>query len=90
MPMTWIGPEEDAYNTYHGGHSRSNRKGKAIYPDGLVRQVTLGVADTYFSIPAHGRIHGCYVSGFVTSDVDGTYVFHIITKEMKDANARTA
>ena len=73
-PSTYIGPEERAYNTYSGGHSRSGRKGRARYPDGQIRSVTLGVADTFFSIPAHGQVKGRYVSGCVThSECDSEY-----------------
>ena len=89
MNLTHLDPEERAYNTYAGGHSRSNRRGRAIYPDGQVRAVTAGVADTYFTIPAHGRIGRKYVSGFLTlSDPpiwpgctqEGEYLFHVIER----------
>lgn len=79
---TWIGPEEHAYNTYSGAHSGSNRRGRVRFPDGKIRTVTLGVADTFFSIPAHGRIKGRYVSGTVMynheigSEEDGEYCFY--------------
>lgn len=68
MQNTYIDPEELAYNTYHGGHSRSNRRGRVLFPDGKIRSVTLGVPDTFFTIPAHARINGKYVSGFVSVD----------------------
>lgn len=63
---TRLDPEDYAYNTYSGAHSRSNRHGRAIYPDGQVRAVTAGVADSFWTIPAHGRIGGKYVSGHLT------------------------
>ncbi len=58
---TWLSPEEHAYP--HGGQTR---KGAAIFPDGKIRTVYAGIPDTYFSIPAHARINGWYVSGFLT------------------------
>lgn len=61
MPATWIAPEEHAYPT--GGQTR---KGAALYPDGKVRRVWGGIPDTFYSIPAHGRIGGRYVAGFLT------------------------
>lgn len=60
---TWLQPEEFAYP--NGGQTR---KGAAIYPDGKVRRIHAGIPDTYFSIPAHGRIEGKYVGGYVTVD----------------------
>lgn len=76
MATTWIDPEEKAYNTYAGGHSRSGRKGMVVFPDGKIRKVTLGVPDTYFTIPCHSRVNGKYVSGHITCDDDGTYRFN--------------
>lgn len=75
--QTRLDREERAYNTPNGGHSRSNRRGKAIYPDGKIRSVTAGIPDTYFSIPAHGRIGRKYVSGFLGINDEGEYYFHI-------------
>lgn len=34
-----------------------------------------GDADTYFSIPAVCRLHGCTVEGYVTGDGEGNMVF---------------
>lgn len=79
--QTWIGPESDAYNTYSGAHTGSNRRGKVRFPDGKLRIVTLGVPDTYFTIPAHGRINGKYVSGFVSMADDGEYEFSPMGRE---------
>lgn len=68
---TWLQSEEYAYP--NGGQTR---KGSAVYPDGKTRRVWAGIPDTYFSIPAHGRIGGKYVAGFLMvetedgSDVD--------------------
>lgn len=54
---------------YYKGIWQQPFKAKAIWPDGKIRMVQLSAqgADTYFSIPAHGRYHGIYVSGFVTT-----------------------
>jgi hypothetical protein len=78
-PTTFVMSEELAYNTYAGGHSRSNRRGRVMFADGKIRTVTLGVADTFFSIPAHARVNGKYVSGFVTSD-EGGFKFNEVAR----------
>lgn len=62
---TYIQPEEYAYP--NGGMTR---KGLAIWPDGKIRQVWAGIPDTYFSIPAHGKLKGEYVSGILTMEND--------------------
>lgn len=78
MTFTSMDPEEKAYNTYSGAHSRSGRRARVIYPDGKLRVVTVGLPDTFFSIPAHGRIAGKYVSGFVSMDTDiEELIFHV-------------
>lgn len=59
---TWLQGESFAYP--NGGQSR---RGQAIYPDGTLRMVYAGIPDTYFSIPAHGRIAGHYVAGYLTT-----------------------
>lgn len=59
---TWLQGESFAYPS--GGQTR---KGRAVFPDGTVRAVRAGIADTYFSIPAHGRIAGRYVAGYLTT-----------------------
>lgn len=66
LGKTWIDREERAYNTYSGAHTGSGRKGLVRWEDGALRTVTLGVADTFFSVPAHGYIRGRYVSGYVS------------------------
>ena len=72
---TWIDDESLAYSTYSGAPTGSNRKGLVRFPDGKLRKVTLGVADTYYTIPAKpskGRI------GFVMVE-DGEFrFFHIL------------
>ena len=59
---TWIEPEERAYS--HRG--RQVRKGYARFPDGVVRAFRAGIPDTFFSIPAHARVKGRYIAGFVS------------------------
>lgn len=71
--LTYLQAEEFAYP--HGGQTR---KGRAFYPDGMIRRVYAGIPDTYFSIPAHGRIRGRYVRGFLTCEGDAhNWVFHV-------------
>jgi hypothetical protein len=60
---TWIYPEEAAYP--NGGQTR---KGYAIFPDGKRRRIWAGIPDTFFSIPAHARVDGKYLSGWVGID----------------------
>jgi hypothetical protein len=71
MSTTWLQPEEFAYPA--GGQTR---KGAAVYPDGRIRRVWAGIPDTFFSIPAHGRIKRKYLAGFLTCD-DGIWTFHV-------------
>lgn len=83
---TCLASEEYAYP--NGGQTRP---GMAVYPDGIVRRVWAGIPDTFWTIPAHGRFHGRYVSGFLTVDSsDGSdvhyqneryLVFHIRSKD---------
>ena len=82
MERTYLAPEEHAYP--NGGQTR---KCRAIYPDGKVRTVWYGIPDTYFTIPAHGRISGKYVKGYVSIDSESSeLVFHcksFLLKEIK-------
>lgn len=43
------------------------KKTKALCPDGKVRVIYHGEADTYFSAPAWTSVRGKYVSGYVTT-----------------------
>ena len=63
---TWIDDERLAYNTPNGGHTGSARRGLVRFPDGTLHKVTLGIPDTFFTIPAHAVVKGQYVSGYVT------------------------
>lgn len=69
--ITWLEPEERAYYTSKG---REIRKGRAIWPDGVIRSVYAGVPDTFFSIPAHGSYRGIHMHGFLTQDTE--WIFH--------------
>ncbi len=72
---TWLQSEEHAY-TYGGAQVR---RGRAIYPDGKVRAVRAGIPDTFFTVPAHGRIAGRYVSGYLTHNEKG-WKFHFASR----------
>src|SRR5690606_5373619 len=76
---TWLEPEEAAYP--HGGQSR---RGLAVWPDGKKRRVYAGVPDTWFSIPAHGKLYRngrtVYIGGFLTVDDEGALRFHAMAK----------
>jgi len=69
-PTTWLEPEEHAYP--NGGMTR---RGRALWPDGKLRAVRAGIPDTFFSIPAWGRLRGKYVVGFLVVNEDGEYRF---------------
>lgn len=58
---TWIQAEEYAYP--NGGQTR---RGRAVFPDGRVRAVYAGIADTFYTIPAHARIGRRYVAGHLS------------------------
>jgi hypothetical protein len=60
---TWIDPEEYAYPA--GSIRQSRRKGKVLCADGRIRTATLGIPDTFFSIPARVYAHGKTVAGYV-------------------------
>ena len=71
---TWLQPEEFAYPS--GGQTR---KGVAYFVDKKYRRVWAGIPDTYFSIPAHAKVTGKYVAGFLTSH-EGEWQFNEYTK----------
>jgi hypothetical protein len=71
---TWLDPEERAYNTSTGSASGSNRKCCALCVDDRVRTFRVGIPDTYFSIPAIGKVFGKYIKGYVYVDA-GTLHF---------------
>jgi hypothetical protein len=76
MTLTYLQAEEYAYPL-----GAQRRRGRAFYPDGRLRRVWAGIADTYFTIPAHGRIAGRYVHGFLTCEGAARHlVFHIQRK----------
>ena len=63
---SWLEPEELAYTSYAGGPSGSRRRAYARSADGVYRVFKVGIPDTFFSIPAIGKIRGRYVSGYVS------------------------
>ena len=76
---TWVEAEEACYP--NGGQTR---RGRAIYPDGKLRAVRAGISDTFSTIPAHGRIHGKYVAGYLSIDTDSSVLtFHIVERTLE-------
>lgn len=80
---TWLDGEELAYNTYSGTPNGSMRRGRAKCFDGKFRIFSLGIPDTFSSIPAVGRIGKKYVRGWVEIK-DEVLTFHRQSK-YKDA-----
>lgn len=75
---TWLEVEEAAYP-----HGRMSRRGLAVWPDGKTRTVFGGIPDSFFSIPAWGKIKGRYVRGFLTvegNDTQSWWQFHCLDK----------
>jgi hypothetical protein len=70
MTQTYIEPEEYAY-TLRGSQVR---KALCRFDDGKLRRAYGGVPDTYFTIPAHARVAGKYVKGYIYSE-DGELRF---------------
>lgn len=68
---TWIENEDVAYP--NGGQVRRSR---VIFPDGVIRAARCGIPDTFFSIPAHARVKGKYIRGYITSSKAG-YEFRV-------------
>jgi len=67
---TWLQSEEAAYP-----HGRMTRLGFARWPDGLLRRVWAGLPDTFYTIPAYGRVQGRRVKGYLTVD-EGVLTFN--------------
>ncbi len=74
MNETFLDPEERTYPS--GALRNSRRRFAAVCPDGVVRKGVCGIPDTFFSIPARIKAHGKTVTGFITVNDDGTYMFH--------------
>jgi hypothetical protein len=72
---TWLDNESYAYNTPTGSAHGSGRRARAMCADGVLRTFRVGVPDTFFSIPAVGKIKGRYAVGFVMVDAD-VLTFH--------------
>lgn len=63
---TWVEGEELAYPK--GGFSR---RAWVTFADGVRRLVRCSIPDTFFSIPARGKVDGRTVKGFITLNGDG-------------------
>lgn len=70
---TWMDPEERAYPS--GALRNSNRRFRAICPDGKARTGICGVADTYSTVPARMKAYGKTVSGFLTVKQGQVYFY---------------
>lgn len=71
---TWLQDESAAYP--NGGQTRM---GRAIADDNISVRVWVGIADTYWTAPAHTTRHGKYVAGWVVlqeADDTVTLRFH--------------
>jgi len=77
---TWLDGEELAYNTYSGSAHGSGRRAKALCEDGKLRTFSVGVADTFFTCPAVGKINNKYAMGCISME-DGVVIFHQHNKE---------
>jgi hypothetical protein len=81
---TWLDGEELAYNTYSGTPNGSGRKGRAKCFDGKLRTFSIGIPDTFFSIPAVGKLGSRYVRGWVEVK-GGVLLFHRQTRYKNDS-----
>lgn len=68
---TSIDPEQ-----YAGPFGGQQRRCRAIFHDGKIRTCWAGVPDTFFSIPAHARVRGKYVAGYIGYNQDGEFTFN--------------
>lgn len=64
---TWLEPEELAYVSPTGNHWPSRRRCRAMCEDGRPRIITIGVPDTWFTIPGHDSYNRV---GYITIDDD--------------------
>jgi len=67
---TWLQPE-----AFAGPRNAYGRKGRALWPDGVLRMVMAKLPDTAMSIPAYYTSKGRRVHGYLTY-TDGVYRFH--------------
>ena len=79
---TWLDREELAYNTHTGSACGSGRRARAKCFDGKLRIFQVGIPDTFFSIPAVGKIDGKYVRGWVEIQINEV-LFHRQSKYRK-------
>ena len=82
---TWIEPEEFAYPS--GALRNSQRRARVRCPDGALRIARLGVADTFFTVPARVDVRGKRVAGFVSVDRDGGEYHFTPSKRGRNASA---
>lgn len=69
------------YAHWLGGPSLAKIQNCRIDGTTLRRSVYItGEPDTWFSIPAATRVKGRYISGYVTADADGLYIFHTMDR----------
>jgi hypothetical protein len=81
---TWLDREELAYNTRTGSACGSGRRAKARCFDGTLRIFQVGIPDTFFSIPAVGKISGKSVRGWIEV-VENEVLFHRQSKYKEGA-----
>lgn len=68
--QTWLDDEELAYSTATGTPHGSRRRAYVRCEDGSLRTATVGVPDTFFSIPGFVWRDGSRVHGYVTGRED--------------------
>jgi hypothetical protein len=86
---TWLDREELAYNTHTGSACGSGRRARAKCFDGKLRVFQVGIPDTFFSIPAIGKIGGRYVRGWVETK-DNVVLFHRQSKYKEATSGDTS
>ena len=68
---TYLQSEEAAYP-----NGRMARRGLAKWPDGKLRRVWAGLPDTFYTVPAWGRVRGRRVKGYLAVTEDGVLIFN--------------
>jgi hypothetical protein len=62
---TWLEAESMCYPS---GALSAGRRARALCEDGVARVFRVGIPDTYFTIPAAGKVKGRSVTGYVSVD----------------------
>lgn len=70
--QTWLAAEELAYPK-----RGQTRKGTAFFPDGKIRRVWAGIADSVSTIPAHAHVRRYYIRGCLSLRDDGELVMNV-------------